>query len=90
MAFLYEARGNGRRHCDGDAATAYHAAMNLFGILAAIAMLAVLTVLLAGVVVMARGGEFNRRWGNVLMRWRVLLQLVAIVLIVLAFLFSGR
>ena len=64
--------------------------MNVFGILAAIAMLAVLTVLLAGVVVMARGGEDNRRWGNVLMRWRVLLQLIAIVLIVLAFLFSGR
>jgi hypothetical protein len=63
---------------------------NVFMILAAVAVLAVLGVLMTGVVVMARGGEFNRRWGNVLMRWRVILQLVAIVLIVLAFLFTGR
>jgi len=62
---------------------------NIFGILAGITVLAVLAVLLAGVIGMARGGEFNRRWGNTLMRWRVMLQLLAVLLLGLAFLAGG-
>ena len=48
-----------------------------------IAMVAVLAVVLTGVIGMAVGGDFNRRYGNRLMRARVLLQLVAVVIFVL-------
>ena len=51
-----------------------------------VALAAVLAVLLAGVFTMARGGEFNRRHGNNLMRLRVGLQLVAVLLFVLVIL----
>ena len=37
----------------------------------------------AGLFAMARGGEFNRRHGNRLMRWRVLMQGAALLLLVL-------
>jgi hypothetical protein len=50
---------------------------------ALIAMLAVVVVLFAGIVSMARGGDFNARWGNRLMRWRVTLQAVAIGVLLL-------
>ncbi|MEX2451156.1 MAG: twin transmembrane helix small protein [Rhodospirillales bacterium] len=48
--------------------------------LAIVAMVAVVVVLLAGVISMAVGGDFNKRFGNKLMRWRVILQLVAVLL----------
>ena len=45
--------------------------MNGFlAILLILAMVATLGVLFAGLIVMARGGEVNRKYGNVLMRWR--------------------
>lgn len=47
----------------------------------AVALAAVLTVLVVGVVGMLRGGAFNRRYGNGLMRLRVILQGVALALI---------
>ena len=49
-------------------------------------MFLVLAVLLTGVIVMARGGEFNRKYGNRLMQMRVLAQLIAVILIALYFL----
>ena len=49
----------------------------------AVALAAVLTVLVVGVVGMLRGGAFNRRYGNGLMRLRVILQGVAVALIVI-------
>ena len=52
-------------------------------ILAALAVLAVLGVLAVGIGGFAKGGEFNRRHGNRMMRWRLGLQAVAVVLIVL-------
>jgi hypothetical protein len=55
-----------------------------------IALLAVLGVLMTGVIGLARGGEFNRKYGNKLMRLRVLLQFLALGLILLLFLVSGR
>ncbi len=55
-----------------------------FFILMTIAMAAVLGVLLVGVFGMARGGEFNKKYGNQLMRWRVILQAVALGFFVLA------
>ena len=48
-----------------------------------IALIAVLIVLGIGVIAMLRGGDFNRRYGNKLMRLRVLLQALAIILILL-------
>ena len=52
-------------------------------IVVALACLAVLGILLFGIGSFARGGEFNRRNANRLMRWRIIAQAVAIVLIVL-------
>ena len=56
----------------------------VFLILLGIALLAVLASLLAGVFVMARGGEADRHWSNRLMRLRVGLQGLALVLFLLA------
>lgn len=49
-----------------------------------LAMLAVLGVLILGLVNMAKGGEFNKKYGNILMRWRVGLQALALALFVMA------
>lgn len=49
---------------------------------AAIASLAVLVILVLGIGSFARGGEFNRRHANRLMRYRLAAQFVAVVLIV--------
>ena len=51
-----------------------------------VAMLMTLGVLFTGLFSMARGGEFNRRYGNKLMRWRVICQAVAIGLFTIAML----
>ncbi|NYS24181.1 twin transmembrane helix small protein [Rhodobacteraceae bacterium 2376] len=51
-------------------------------ILGAIASLVVLGILLVGVGGFARGGEFNRKHANRLMRWRLGAQFVAVILIV--------
>jgi hypothetical protein len=59
-------------------------------IVAAIACLAVVVVLLVGVGAFARGGEFNRKYANKIMRLRLLAQFVAVVLIVLFVWISGR
>lgn len=50
----------------------------------------VLLVLLAGIVVMARGGKVAQRYSNVLMRWRVGLQAAAVVLFLLLLLVIKR
>ena len=52
------------------------------------AVIAVVGVLFAGLVTMARTGEENRRRSNVLMRWRVGTQAVAVFLIVIYFLLT--
>lgn len=51
-------------------------------VLAALASFAVLGILIFGVASFARGGEFNRRNSNKLMRLRLAAQFVAVVLIV--------
>lgn len=57
--------------------------MSLFlFILAVIAMLATVGVLFAGIFTMARGGEFQAKWSNKLMRLRVLFQAISIALLV--------
>lgn len=72
-------RGRGRR---------YITAMNLLlQYLVGIAMAAVLIVLLVGVFAMFKGGEFNRKYANKLMRLRVLLQAVALLLFAIFMMF---
>ena len=56
----------------------------VFFILMTIAMLAVLGALVIGVFGMARGGAFNKKYGNRLMRARVFLQALALGFFVLA------
>jgi len=55
-----------------------------------IALGAVVLVLVAGLAVMARGGEASLRYSNKLMQLRVAVQLVAILIIAAILFFSGR
>lgn len=50
---------------------------------AAAACFLVLFILLAGVATFTKGGEFNRKHGNRLMRYRIYAQFLAVVLILL-------
>lgn len=54
----------------------------MFGkILILVALFAVAAILLAGIVVMAIGGKTGARWSNVLMRYRILAQAAAILIV---------
>jgi hypothetical protein len=73
------------------ASKGYMKDMNTFFMIAVgLAMLATLGVLMAGVIGMARGGPGHAQRSNKLMRYRVLLQAVAIALFALFMLLSGR
>ena len=48
-----------------------------------IALAAVGGILFWGVVTMGRGGDYNRNNSNRLMRWRVILQAMALVVFIL-------
>ena len=61
--------------------------MGKFLILAALIVVAV--ILVAGIAVMAIGGETGKKWSNVLMRYRVIAQTVA-VLILMAVLYASN
>ena len=52
-------------------------------LLVVLAVLIVLAILLFGVGTFGRGGEFNRRNANKIMRWRVIAQAIAIALVLL-------
>lgn len=59
-------------------------------IIAAIGALAVLAILMFGIGSFAKGGDFNKRNANKIMRWRLGAQFVAVILIVgFAWLRSG-
>jgi hypothetical protein len=51
-------------------------------LLATVACFVVLGILLFGIGTFAKGGEFNKRNANRIMRWRIGVQFVAVVLIV--------
>lgn len=61
-----------------------------FFVLVLIAMFITLGVLATGIIGMARGGEFNQKYGNKLMRARVIAQGVALALFALAVLFGAQ
>jgi hypothetical protein len=68
----------------GAARGRYSAGMRLFfWILASILVMATLGTLMVGITGMGAGGEFNRKYGNKLMRLRVILQGLAIACFVL-------
>jgi hypothetical protein len=62
----------------------------LFDILIPLALLAVVITLFAGLYSLFRGGEFARANSNKLMRLRVLLQFIAVVILVAAFVWRAR
>ena len=47
-----------------------------------ICLLALVSVLVWGVVTMGIGGEYNSKWSNKIMRYRVLLQAIALLVFV--------
>ncbi len=52
-------------------------------LLAALAALIVVVILMIGVGSFAKGGEFHRKNANRLMRWRIIAQAVAVILILI-------
>jgi len=58
-------------------------------VIVVVSVLVVLLILMVGIGGMAKGGEFNRKNANRLMRWRIIAQAVAVVLI-LIFVFFRR
>jgi hypothetical protein len=61
-----------------------------FFIAMVIAMLLAFGSLVVGIVSMAKGGEFNKKYGNKLMQVRVYMQGIALVLFAIAMLSSGQ
>ena len=60
----------------------------LYYLLIPISLLAVLAVLGTGIYAMFKGGDFNKKYSNKLMRLRITLQFIAIVIIMSALYFS--
>ena len=50
-------------------------------VIAAVAAVAI--ILIIGIGSFAKGGEFSRKYSNKLMRWRIIGQLIAVVLILI-------
>ena len=61
---------------------------SVLAVLIIIALAATLLILLAGVAGMVRGSEFNKKYGNLMMRARVASQATTIVLLVAYFLLT--
>lgn len=55
-----------------------------------VSMLLTLAVLGLGMVSMVKGGEFNAKYGNKLMRARVVMQGIALAFFAMAILTSGK
>jgi hypothetical protein len=51
-------------------------------LLATLAAVAVAAILIFGIGSFAKGGDFNRRNANRIMRWRLYAQFIAVILIV--------
>ncbi|MCV2870611.1 twin transmembrane helix small protein [Defluviimonas sp. WL0002] len=58
-------------------------------LIVAFACLAVLVVLMIGIGGFAKGGDFNRKHANRLMRYRIIAQAIAVILILLFVLIRG-
>jgi hypothetical protein len=60
----------------------------LFDILIPVCLLAVVAVLFFGIYALFRGGDFGRSYSNKLMRLRVLMQFIAVMVLVAAFVWN--
>ena len=63
---------------------------SVFYYIVVIAVLAVLVILMIGLGSFTKGGEFNRKYANKLMRMRIIAQAVAVLLIILFALYRGN
>jgi hypothetical protein len=62
--------------------------MFIYYLLIPIAFLAVVAVLSVGLYGMFKGGEFNKKYSNKMMRMRITLQFIALVVIMSALYFA--
>ena len=53
-------------------------------ILSGLSLLVVAATLVGGIVVMAIGGKTDAKWSNVLMRYRILTQMIAVMILLLS------
>ncbi len=58
-------------------------------VVVAIACLIVVAILIFGIGTFAKGGEFNKKYANKAMRWRIGAQLLAVVFILIFVLIRG-
>jgi ABC-type dipeptide/oligopeptide/nickel transport system permease subunit len=59
-------------------------------ILILVSLAVVALILFAGIAVMAIGGETGAKWSNVLMRYRVIAQAVAVAILMVVLYFSSQ
>jgi hypothetical protein len=59
-------------------------------ILIILALLTVAGTLIAGIAVMAIGGKTDAKWSNVLMRYRVLAQAIAVAILLAVLYFNSH
>ncbi|WGF90028.1 twin transmembrane helix small protein [Marinivivus vitaminiproducens] len=52
----------------------------ILGVLVFVSMIATAGVLAVGMGGFFQGGDFNRKYGNTLMQWRVIMQFVTLIL----------
>ena len=64
--------------------------LSFLGFLVVLALISTLGILLAGVIGMLRGTEFNKKYGNVMMRARIASQAITVVLLLVYFLVAQR
>ena len=62
--------------------------MDWYNILLFISLLLVVLVLAWGLIAMARGGEYNKSKSNMLMRYRIIFQAIAILIFVCLLLYK--
>lgn len=60
--------------------------MNILEILLVLLVIATIGVLLVGLISFFKGGEFNAKYSNILMRWRIGLQFGALAILGVLFL----
>ena len=63
---------------------------SIFLILAIVTCLVVLIILMFGIGSFAKGGSFGRKYSNKLMRWRIIAQAVAVLLIIVFVYFEKK
>ncbi|MEH6404256.1 MAG: twin transmembrane helix small protein [Sneathiella sp.] len=61
----------------------------MFNYLISAALAATIVVVVVGVLTMAKGGDFNRKYGNKLMRLRLVMQAIVVILILAGFWFEA-